>query len=87
MMMMMMMLRMMMLIVAMIRASHICLHIFSQTVEPTLHLATNNCNLIIKRSKIRFLSPLGDLEMDLSGDIPSHPSIHPTFRFDCSKHL
>ena len=37
------------------------------------------------------LSPLGDLEMDLSGDIPSHPSIHPshplTCRFECSKLL
>ena len=35
-----------------------------------------------------FLSPLGDLEMDLSGDIPSQSiPIHPTFRFECSKLL
>ena len=36
-----------------------------------------------------FLLPLGDLEMDLSGDIQSHPiPSHPvTFRFECSKLL
>ena len=33
-----------------------------------------------------FLSPLGDLEMDLSGDIPI-PIPIPTFRFECSKLL
>ena len=38
-----------------------------------------------EKSFLWFLSPLGDLEMDLSGDIPSHPIQSMTFRFDCSK--
>ena len=44
-----------------------------------LHLFINYFSSFSSRSPFpSFLSPSGDLEMDLSGDIPSHPSIHPS---------
>ena len=42
--------------------------------------------IVVVSLSLSLLSPLGDLEMDLSGDIPI-PIQSVTFRFDCSKRL
>ena len=64
----------------------LAISMFVHRHSPSCH--TNVLNSCVHcRISTGLLSPSGDLEMDLSGDIPSHPIPSATFRSDCSKHL